>query len=326
MNKIQEYIERLDVQDEISRLDIESINLQYSVVTEVSNAINEILEDMEIKIEGRLYLLPMAESDQLIVIGNKADREMIKKFVAEIDVPERPSEASPEIFKIPNADPNEIIELIQQLLSEVNRPKNRIQIETKVLALSENFWDEISEESNLRIGSETSLDDIQASSFLEAALTDAGTKMVVEQQNMTVSEYQTTEFFKGQTLPFLTGYTEPNSPDEEAEHVYERRQIGIHGEFRPRITPENNINLFFKLDNSQISGYEERIFNDKYKEQVSLTSDYDFTTNATIPAGKTLFIDGGTITMYESDQTGYSSEQKRLLILVKPNIIPPEPD
>jgi len=210
----------------------------------------------------------------------------------------------------------------------------QISIEMRILHASENFPEEISEKLNLKLDSNTPLDDLQTETLLKAAQADEGTKMLVAPK-VTVLDNESAQFSMHTELPLVSGYTELNNPDEKPKPIIDYKQIGTFCELKPNVTPDKrNVFLNFELEITQLTGFKERVFQDKYKEQIPQFETNTIASNKNIPDGKTLFLDGGPITIYEkkkatsaettTDSSERTKEKKRLIILVKPTIITPE--
>ncbi len=224
------------------------------------------------------------------------------------------------------------IEFVEsEKLKEFDIGRSAVQIEMRILHTSENFPKEVGEKLNLKLDPNTPLDDLQIDTLLKAAQADEGTKMLATPQ-VTVFDNEPAQFSMHSEIPYVSGYTEPNNPAEKPKPIIDYKKIGTFCELTPHVTPDKrNVFLNFELENSQLTGFEERIFQGKYKEQVPRIETKTIATSKTIPAGKTLFLDGGTITIYEKKEatsaetsSERTKEKKRLIILIKPTVLSPE--
>jgi general secretion pathway protein D len=113
MKQIEQWIDKLD-QKELVEGDHESIPVKYVDATEVATRINEALVQMS-DLEPSVFVTPLAQARQIMIFGNKDMREMVKKFINELDIPTGQFER--ETFVLKYADPDEIKTKLDELYS-----------------------------------------------------------------------------------------------------------------------------------------------------------------------------------------------------------------
>ena len=70
--------------------------------------------------------------------------------------------------------------------------------------------------------------------------------------------------------PYVSGYKEPNNPNENATPIVKFYTVGFVGTCTPHLTSDNqNITMELSLEHSYLSGYNERILNNKSKEKLA---------------------------------------------------------
>jgi general secretion pathway protein D len=113
MKKITEWIEKLDKAQTISR-EHETITLGYANVSEVAQRLNEAIQRMPgTELQASVLVQPLIQARQILIFGRPEMREMVKKMIAEIDVPTGMFET--KVFKLIYADPDKIKENLEGL-------------------------------------------------------------------------------------------------------------------------------------------------------------------------------------------------------------------
>jgi type II secretory pathway component GspD/PulD (secretin) len=243
-----------------------------------------------------------------------------------------------------------------EILKALGISANTIQIETRILSVSEDFLQSIGLDANsirssdawsehlladpaAEPNSETYsliLDDLHVSFLLKVAQAHKGAKMLISPR-ATVHEGKTAEIKSITVYPVLH-YNEPNDPSSEPQPKIDYVEIGTHIWLKPELTPDNqNVHLDFKLEISQLKGIIEGKYKGKYPYHKPIVDVISTEKRTVVPDGKTLLIGGLKITKQVSatpilnrlpvvgevfrsrDKT---REQKTLLILVKPVINP----
>jgi general secretion pathway protein D len=116
MKKITEWIEKLDKEQTISR-EHESITLRYADVSEVAQRLNEAIQQMPgTELQASVLVQPLIRAKQIMIFGRQEMRVMVKKLIAEIDVPTGMFET--KIFKLKYADPDKIKENLEGLYEQ----------------------------------------------------------------------------------------------------------------------------------------------------------------------------------------------------------------
>jgi len=113
MKKIAEWITKLDNDQPITR-EHESVSLGYADVSEVAQRLNEVIQQMPgSELQQSVLVQPLAQARQIMIFGRPEMREMIKKLIAEIDVPTGMFET--KVFQLKYADPDKIKENLEGL-------------------------------------------------------------------------------------------------------------------------------------------------------------------------------------------------------------------
>jgi general secretion pathway protein D len=116
MKKITEWIEKLDKAQTISK-EHETITLGYANVSEVAQRLNEAIQRMPgTELQASVLVQPLIQARQILIFGRPEMREMIKKMIAEIDVPTGMFET--KVFKLEYADPDKIKENLEGLYEQ----------------------------------------------------------------------------------------------------------------------------------------------------------------------------------------------------------------
>jgi hypothetical protein len=255
-----------------------------------------------------------------LVIDTVRNMIQIERVISMFDVPPGTGGFFNQLFEI--RDPNEIKRIIQLFIGEANQPKVQIQIETTIFTASKELLKEIGKKLNMTLDSNVPLDDRQVESLLKSVQASKDSKIIVE-PNILAVDRQSVSLFKGKMLPFITGYTEPNNPSQEAKPIYQQRRVGTFCEIVPIIKENETIQLRVRHIISQITGSEERTFNGKYKAEIPTKSEVIGVSIQIIPYGKTAFVDCGTIILYDNNLTD-SPGKKKVIILVKPTVLSQE--
>ena len=116
MKKIVGWIEKLDKEQAISR-EHESVTLKYADVSEVAQRLNEAIQQMPgTELQASVLIQPLTRAKQIMIFGRQEMRVMVKKLIAEIDVPTGMFET--KIFKLKYADPDKIKENLEGLYEQ----------------------------------------------------------------------------------------------------------------------------------------------------------------------------------------------------------------
>ena len=114
---------------------------------------------------------------------------------------------------------------------------------------------------------------------------------------------------------YITGYTEPNDPSEKPQPKLEKVEEGISLSLKPKLTPNNNIEMDFKIETAQFLDFEERkLKGEGPKVQRRIQSLYYRVQN-----GETFLLGGDTI----ADRQDGRTEQKELLVLITTHVFSP---
>ena len=138
---------------------------------------------------------------------------------------------------------------------------------------------------NLITREDFQLASITANTLIDFLVTEAHGK-ILNQQTLWTKDNSEASFFKGKTIPIITGATTTNTSGVPITvDTYDRQAVGMEVRVRPSITPENNVNMVVNVNYSQEAG------RDEYSGQ-TITSDMTTTTNMIVQNGDTLILGG----------------------------------
>ena len=116
MKRIAEWIEKLDKKEPIEQ-EYETISIGYADVSEVADRLNEALQRMPgSELQASVLIQPLVQARQIVIFGREDMREMVKKLIAEVDIPAGMFET--RVFKLKYADPDEIKENLEGLYEQ----------------------------------------------------------------------------------------------------------------------------------------------------------------------------------------------------------------
>jgi len=243
-------------------------------------------------------------------------------------------------------------------MSDLNISITTILVETRILTVDDNFLKAIELDANsvgtsellsAASGAEPNswpylivLDDLEVSHLLRAVGAHDGSKILAAPQVCALDGREATIKVVSEEYHLL-GPVNPNDPPGKAKAKPEAIEVGTSIRLTPHVTPDKkNVVLDFEWLLRQIRGLERRAGPDKKKHKFPLVTVNEIETIATIPEGKTLLV-GRKITkqMEVGSKTpvlgdlplvgglfrNYSkiTDQKMLLILIKPTVDPQIP-
>jgi len=113
MKLIDEWIKKLDRAEPVES-EYEVVQLRYADADEVERSIEEGLRDLPgTEFLPSINVEPLRDSGQVVIFGRKDLREMVKKIIAEMDIP--PGQFETEHFRLKNADPDQVKTSIEEL-------------------------------------------------------------------------------------------------------------------------------------------------------------------------------------------------------------------
>ena len=116
LKQIREWVNKLDMDEPVGS-EYEVVQLRYADPREVENSIGEGFRDLPgTEFLPSILIQPLTETKQVIVFGRKDLREIVKKMIAEIDVP--PGQFETAHIKLKHADPDMIKEKLDELYQE----------------------------------------------------------------------------------------------------------------------------------------------------------------------------------------------------------------
>jgi len=113
MKQISEWIEKLDHEEPV-KAEHETVSITYADVSEVADRLNEAMQQMPgSELQASVLIQPLPNARQIVIFGRADMREMVKKLIAEIDIPTGLFQT--EHFKLKYADPDEVKEKLEEL-------------------------------------------------------------------------------------------------------------------------------------------------------------------------------------------------------------------
>jgi general secretion pathway protein D len=118
MKLIEEWIEKLDKEEPV-KAEHETVPITYVDVSEVADRLNEAMQQMPgSELQASVLIQPLEQARQIVIFGREDMRTMVKKLIAEIDIPTGLFKT--KHFRLKHADPDEIKEKIEELYSAVS--------------------------------------------------------------------------------------------------------------------------------------------------------------------------------------------------------------
>ena len=116
LKQIREWVNKLDVEEPVgSEYDI--VQLRYADPREVENSIGDGFEDLPgTEFLPSILVQPLTQTKSVIIFGRKDLREIVKKMIAEIDVP--PGQFETAHIKLKHADPDMVKEKLDELYQD----------------------------------------------------------------------------------------------------------------------------------------------------------------------------------------------------------------
>lgn len=116
VNQIGEWIEKLDRKEKIQS-EYETVMIKYADVREVADRLSRSLRQTPgTDLKTSVLVEPLSQSRQILIFGRPELRNMVKKLLAEIDVP--PGTFEEKVFDLKHADAEEIKSKLDELYSE----------------------------------------------------------------------------------------------------------------------------------------------------------------------------------------------------------------
>jgi general secretion pathway protein D len=113
MKMISDWIVKLD-QEEPVKSEHETVQITYADVSEVADRLNEAMQQRPgSELQASVLIQPLVQARQIVIYGREDMRTMVKKLIAEIDIPTGLFKT--EHFKLEHADPDQIKEKIEEL-------------------------------------------------------------------------------------------------------------------------------------------------------------------------------------------------------------------
>ncbi|HBR20357.1 MAG: hypothetical protein A2Y13_10400 [Planctomycetes bacterium GWC2_45_44] len=113
IKRIGQWIEKLDQAGQVQS-EYETISIMYVDVSEVAERLNEAMQKMPgTELKASVLVQPLRQAGQIMLFGRAEMREMLKKFIAEIDVPTGKFET--KTFELKHADAEQVKKQIDDL-------------------------------------------------------------------------------------------------------------------------------------------------------------------------------------------------------------------
>jgi len=116
LKQIREWVTNLDVEEPVGS-EYEVVQLRYADPREVESSVGDGFRDLPgTEFLPSILVQPLTQTKQVIVFGRKDLREIVKKMIAEIDVP--PGQFETAHIKLKHADPDMIKEKLDELYQD----------------------------------------------------------------------------------------------------------------------------------------------------------------------------------------------------------------
>lgn len=116
LKQIREWVSKLDKEEPVES-EYEVVQLRYADPREVEGSIGDGFRDLPgTEFLPSILVQPLTETKQVIVFGRKDLREIVKKMIAEVDVP--PGQFETVHIKLKHADPDMVKEKLDELYQE----------------------------------------------------------------------------------------------------------------------------------------------------------------------------------------------------------------
>jgi general secretion pathway protein D len=116
VKRIREWVEKLDRQEPVQS-EYETVSVAYADPQEVADRIEKSLEELPgSSLRPSVVVQPLQQSRQIMIFGRTELREMVKKLIAEVDIPA--GTYLTEHFQLKHADPEQIKQNLDSLYGE----------------------------------------------------------------------------------------------------------------------------------------------------------------------------------------------------------------
>jgi len=116
LKQIKEWVNKLDMEEPVGS-EYEVVQLRYADPREVEDSVGDGFRDLPgTEFLPSILVQPLTQTKQVIVFGRKDLREIVKKMIAEIDVP--PGQFETAHIKLKHADPDMVKEKLDELYQD----------------------------------------------------------------------------------------------------------------------------------------------------------------------------------------------------------------
>ena len=129
---IGEWIAKLDVAEPV-KSECETVSIVYADAREVAQQIEQSLQQMSgTDLKPNIVVQPLEQTRQIMIFGRPDLRDMVKKLIAEVDMP--PGQFLTENFKLKHADPDQVKANIDGLYESQSGSMMQLQLPELPLA------------------------------------------------------------------------------------------------------------------------------------------------------------------------------------------------
>lgn len=117
MKLIETWIQKLDI-PQTGELKQAVVQVRYANVDEVVRMVQNTLKEMPgTNVESNIVVEPLQQSSQIVIYGSEANRKMVERLIAEIDMPQDDIYIE-QTFNLKHADPDEIKTKLDELYTQ----------------------------------------------------------------------------------------------------------------------------------------------------------------------------------------------------------------
>jgi len=261
-------------------------------------AVNRLKKAMQQTPESQKSVLiqPLEQTRQIIIFGKPDMRQMVKKLLAEIDVP-APAAEEPEQSDQPKSSISQIL-IDTKILTASDEFLKDIGIDPTSPASSEGWSDYLVYSSGDSAGFviDQLHTDLISNAFAARTRTNGDIQILHKPQVLAQSGKKFEIHILKQDYYTLTVPTEPNTVSEQPEPELKRMKLGTTVRLTPTLTTDGlNVELDFEWEHRRLRGVKEHTGPDGIVQKVPQIDVDSIKTPCTIPDGKTLFVTGRKI-------------------------------
>ncbi len=257
-----------------------------------SRAINKTATELEAKSTGALH--------KAAVDG---DIEQVKLLIAKgVDINARDNEGRTALTLAKEKEHKEIVILLRMHGAKDDTIKfDLFLLETTDAREVKDFLERENLESSQIQGDPNTrayvLNAGQVEQLLELARLNAEYKLLMN-PTLEVVDGKTAMVRSSAKVNYVSGYSEPNRPSEEPKPIQDSVETGDRLQVKPKIQPDgqDNMEVYFDLEISNITGYEKFMYKGKYPYEIPLIEKIAVAAHYTVASGETLLLYSSKIT------------------------------